>query len=451
MKNLKARVLYVIIGAAFGSALAFLAITPRLAPFVSGALASPSTEAADSYRALQLFGQVFETVRDDYVDKPDDTKLMAGAINGMLSGLDPHSSYMDAKSFQDMQVDTSGQFGGLGMEVTMDSGMIKIVSPIDGTPAAAAGIMADDVITQVDDQPTKGLPLNEIVDKLRGPAGTTVKLQIARKGETKPLDLTLTRQVITVRSVTHRDEGGDVGYIRITQFNSPATDELKKAIQDIATKIPRDRLKGYILDLRNNPGGLLDQAVSVSDAFLQQGEIVSTRGRNPEEFSRFEAKPGDLIDGAPLIVLINGGSASASEIVSGALQDHKRATILGSRSFGKASVQTIIPLGEGNGAIRLTTARYYTPSGRSLQAQGVAPDIEVLEVVPKDIQARSEDISEATLRGHLKAQGEEEKGSQSYVPPDPKDDRALQTALALLRGTQVNPAFPPNPKRADAH
>ena len=245
-----------------------------------------------------------------------------------------------------------------------------------------------------------------------------------------------------------RVEGDNVGYIRILQFNNLANDELKAAIKDISGKVPAQQLNGYILDLRNNPGGLLDQAVSVSDAFLKQGEIVSMRGRAPDESQRFDAKAGDLIHGKPLIVLINGGSASASEIVAGALQDQKRATIVGTRSFGKGSVQTIIPLGEGNGALRLTTARYFTPSGRSIQAQGISPDIEVTQQVPAEAASHMSSMSEAALPGHLKAQGAEQKGSQSYVPPDPKNDRALQTALALLRGTETNPAFPPNPKQA---
>jgi carboxyl-terminal processing protease len=248
--------------------------------------------------------------------------------------------------------------------------------------------------------------------------------------------------------VRDRDEGGNVGYIRITQFNGPTTDELKGAIKQLSAKIPASQLKGYILDLRNNPGGLLDQAVSVSDAFLKRGEIVSMRGRNPDDSQRFDAKAGDLIHGKPLIVLINGGSASAAEIVAGALQDQKRAAIVGSRSFGKGSVQTIIPLGRRNGALRLTTARYFTPSGRSIQARGITPDIEILQQVPKDVTSRMMPASEATLPGHLQAQGAEQRGSQSYVPPDPKDDRALQSALALLRGTETSPAFPPNQKQA---
>ena len=270
-----------------------------------------------------------------------------------------------------------------------------------------------------------------------------------RKGQDKPIEVSITRDVIRVRSVRMRTEGDDIGYIRITQFNEQTSDGLRKAISDITAQIQNDKLKGYVLDLRNNPGGLLDQAISVSDAFLERGEIVSTRGRNAEETQRYSARAGDLTKNKPIIVLINGGSASASEIVAGALQDHKRATILGTRSFGKGSVQTIIPLGNNNGALRLTTARYYTPSGKSIQAKGIVPEIEVLQDVPDELKARSDTKGEASLRGHLKTQeGEEKTGSQSYIPPDVKNDKALNEALALLRGTKSNPAFPPNAKAA---
>ena len=419
-----------------------LATQPRM--ILIGARAQAA--AADTYRQLNLFGDVFERVRADYVEKPDDAKLIDTAINGMLAGLDPHSSYMDAKSYGDMQVQTRGEFGGLGIEVTMEDGLIKVVAPIDETPASKAGILANDLITKLDDEQVQGLTLNQAVEKMRGPVNTKIKLTIMRKGADKPIEVTLTRDVIHVRSVRSHVEGDDVGYIRITQFNEQTTDGLRKAIADISAKVSDDKLKGYVLDLRNNPGGLLDQAISVSDAFLQKGEIVSTRGRNPEETQRFSARPGDLTKGKPLIVLVNGGSASASEIVAGALQDHKRATLLGTRSFGKGSVQTIIPLGAGNGALRLTTARYFTPSGRSIQAKGIEPDIEVLQDVPDDLKAKTNTNGEASLRGHLKAEGKELGGSQSYVPPDPKNDKALTMADELLRGTQVNSAFPPNPK-----
>jgi carboxyl-terminal processing protease len=322
-----------------------------------------------------------------------------------------------------------------------------VVAPIDDTPAAKAGIRAGDIITHLDDEAVQGLTLNQAVDKMRGPVNTKIRLKVMRKGLDKPLDVTIVRDIIRVKSV-RSEPMEDVGYIRITQFNEQTNDGLKKAISDLQSQIPQDRLKGYVLDLRNNPGGLLDQAISVADDFLERGEIVSTRGRDPDETQRFSAHPGDLTKGKPVIVLINGGSASASEIVAGALQDHKRATLVGTRSFGKGSVQTIIPLGAGNGALRLTTARYFTPSGRSIQAKGITPDIEVLQEVPEEVKARVETKGESSLRGHLKAEGEEQAGSQSYVPPDNKDDRALHAALDLLRGVQANSAFPPNPKAA---
>jgi carboxyl-terminal processing protease len=404
--------------------------------------------ASDTYRELNLFGDVFERVRADYVEKPEDSKLVESAINGMLAGLDPHSSYMDPKSFRDMQVQTRGEFGGLGIEVTMEDGLVKVVAPIDDTPAAKAGVMANDIITQLDDEAVQGLTLNQAVDKMRGPVNTKIKLTIMRKGSDKPIDVTIMRDVIRVKSVRSHPEGEDVGYIRITQFNEQTTDGLKQAINDLNSQLGADKIKGWVVDLRNNPGGLLDQAISVSDTFLDKGEIVSTRGRNPEETQRFNARPGDMTKSKPVILLINGGSASASEIVAGALQDHKRATLVGTRSFGKGSVQTIIPLGAGNGALRLTTARYYTPSGRSIQAKGITPDIEVQQDVPADLKGQTDSKGEASLRGHLKAEGGEETGSQSYVPPDEKDDKALQMSLDLLRGTASNVAFPPNTKQA---
>jgi carboxyl-terminal processing protease len=436
----------ILLGAAAGAAMTLLAVQPRIV-FLG---ATAKAAAADTYRQLNLFGDVFERVRADYVEKPDDSKLIETAINGMLAGLDPHSSYMDAKSFRDMQVQTRGEFGGLGIEVTMEDGLIKVVAPIDETPAAKAGVMANDIITKLDDEQVQGLTLNQAVEKMRGPVNTKIKLTIMRKGQDKPVEVSITRDVIRVRSVRSQTEGEDVGYIRLTQFNEQTTEGLKKAITDISAKISDDKLKGYVLDLRNNPGGLLDQAISVSDAFLQKGEIVSTRGRNAEETQRFNARAGDLTKNKPLIVLINGGSASASEIVAGALQDHKRATVVGTRSFGKGSVQTIIPLGSGNGALRLTTARYFTPSGRSIQAKGISPDIVVQQDVPEELKAGADIPSEASLPGHLSAEGAEQTGSQSYVPPDPKNDKALRLALDLIRGRQVNPAFPPKPNQAAA-
>jgi carboxyl-terminal processing protease len=430
-----------LLGAVAGAALTVVATQPRLILLGSSAKAA----AADTYKQLNLFGDVFERVRADYVEKPEDAKLVESAINGMLSSLDPHSSFMDGKSYRDMQVQTRGEFGGLGIEVTMEDGLIKVVAPIDDTPAARAGILANDIITHLDDDAVQGLTLNQAVEKMRGAPNTKIRLKVMRKGAAQPLEITLERAVIRVRSVRSRVEGEDVAYIRLTQFNEQTTEGLKRAINDLAAQ-GGDKLKGYVIDMRNNPGGLLEEAISVSDAFLDKGEIVSTRGRNVEETQRRNAKPGDLAKNKPIIVLINGGSASASEIVAGALQDHKRATVIGTRSFGKGSVQTIIPLGSGNGALRLTTARYFTPSGRSIQAKGISPDIEVLQDVPEEVKARTDTRGEASLRGHLKAEGDEQTGSQSYIPPDPKDDKALKMALDLLRGTVQNAAFPPNPK-----
>jgi carboxyl-terminal processing protease len=435
----------VLLGAMAGAAVTFIAVQP------SSRLLFPSSARAaqaDTYRQLNLFGDIFERVRTHYVEKPDEGKLVESAINGMLNGLDPHSSYMDTKSFKDMQIQTRGEFGGLGIEVTMEEGLVKVVAPIDDTPAAKAGIRAGDIITHLDDEAVQGLTLNQAVEKMRGPVNTKIRLKIVRKGSDGPLEIAIVRDNIRVRSVRSKVEE-DVGYVRITQFNEQTSDGLKKAIQEISGQVPNDKLRGFVIDLRNNPGGLLDQAISVSDAFLERGEIVSTRGRDPEETQRFNARPGDLTKGKPVIVLINGGSASASEIVAGALQDHRRATLVGTRSFGKGSVQTIIPLGSGNGALRLTTARYFTPSGRSIQAKGISPDIEVLQDVPEEMKARQvETKGESSLRGHLKAEGDEQGGSQSYVPTETKDDKALNMALGLLRGTQTNPAFPPNPKSA---
>jgi carboxyl-terminal processing protease len=436
----------VLLGAAAGAAVTFIAIQP------SSRLLFPSSARAaqaDTYRQLNLFGDIFERVRTHYVEKPDEGKLVESAISGMLNGLDPHSSYMDNKSFKDMQIQTRGEFGGLGIEVTMESdGLVKVVAPIDDTPAAKAGIRAGDIITHLDDEAVQGLTLNQAVEKMRGLVNTKIRLKIVRKGNDAPIEIAIVRDNIRVRSVRSKIEE-DVGIVRISQFNEQTSDGLKKAIADISTQVQGDKLRGYVIDLRNNPGGLLDQAISVSDAFLERGEIVSTRGRDPEETQRFNARPGDLTKSKPVIVLINGGSASASEIVAGALQDHRRATLVGTRSFGKGSVQTIIPLGSGNGALRLTTARYFTPSGRSIQAKGITPDIEVLQDVPEEMKARQvETKGESSLRGHLKAEGDEQGGSQSYVPPEAKDDKALSMALDLLRGTRTHAAFPPNPKSA---
>ncbi len=432
------KVSLVLLGAFIGVGSSMVATQTRLLSGTSAVAAS-----AETYRQLSLFGDVFEKVRTDYVEKPDEAKLIEAAVNGMLTSLDPHSSYMDAKSFRDMQVQTRGEFGGLGIEVTMEDGLIKVVTPIDDTPASKAGILTNDIITQIDEDQVQGLTLNQAVDKMRGPVNSPVKLKISRKESKDPIEVTLNRDVIKIKPVRSRAEGGDVGYIRLTQFNEQTFDGLRAAIDKLNTDIGADKLKGYVLDLRNNPGGLLDQAVMVSDAFLDRGEIVSTRGRNPDETQRFSAKAGDLTKGKPIVVLVNGGSASASEIVAGALQDHKRATVLGTRSFGKGSVQSIIPLG-GSGALRLTTARYYTPSGRSIQAKGIEPDQEVLQEVPDELKGKDETKGEAGLKGHLKQKDVEERGgSSAYVPPDPAKDKQLIAAFDYLRGIQKGAANTP--------
>ena len=448
-------------------ALAGAVATGSVAQF--GGAGEATAAATDTYRQLNLFGDVFERIRADYVEEPDDAKLIESAVNGMLSGLDPHSSFLNAKDYQDMQVQTRGEFFGLGIEVTMENELIKVISPIDDTPAAKAGVLAGDVITHLDGEQVQGLTLREAVEKMRGPANSSITLTIMREGQDEPLKVTVVRDVIRVQSVKHRVEG-DVGYLRIASFSEQTMEGLEAAIDKIEAAIPEDTLKGYVLDLRGNPGGLLDQAVLVSDAFLERGEIVSTRGRHADEVQRFSARAGDLLEGEPVIVLLNGGSASASEIVAGALQDHRRATVIGTRSFGKGSVQTIIPIGRA-GAIRLTTARYYTPSGRSIQAKGIEPDIEVLPDVPEEMRDVTA-MSEADLRGHLlgdqeenaaeetevpagdavatpadETSGEDEEDAPSgalsaYVPEDPKDDKQLNYAFDLLRGAQVNARFP---------
>ena len=401
-----------------------------------GAQGTAYAASSETYRQLNLFGDVFDRVRSDYVEVPDDGKLIDSAINGMLASLDPHSSYMNADSFREMQVQTRGEFGGLGIEVTMENGVVKVVTPIDDTPAARAGVRAGDLITQLDGEQILGLTLGDAVKKMRGRINAPITLTVVRQGVEDPIDIKIVRDVIRIKSVRSRDEG-DVGYVRITTFNEQTQDGLGKAINKFEKKNGAKKVKGYILDLRNNPGGLLDQAISVSDSFLNRGEIVSTRGRNAEETQRYNADPGDLTKGKPLVILINGGSASASEIVAGALQDHRRATIVGTRSFGKGSVQTIIPLGS-NGAIRLTTARYYTPSGRSIQAKGISPNVVVEQDVPEDQKKRAKPRGEANLRGHLKGEDKEESGSASYVPAKKEDDKQLIYALNFLRGIKVD-------------
>ncbi len=396
--------------------------------------ASTQDQGAETYKQVKLFGDVFERVRADYVEEVSDQELIESAIRGMLASLDPHSSYLDPKSFQDMRVQTKGEFGGLGIEVTMENGLVKVVSPIDDTPAFRAGVQAGDLISHLDGEPVLGLTLAEAVEKMRGPVNTDLVLTLRRPNR-EPFDVTITRDVITVQSVRSRLED-DVGYLRITAFNEQTSPGLDEAVEQL-TEQAEGSLKGFVLDLRNNPGGLLDQAIAVSDAFLNAGEIVSTRGRHPDDAQRYNAREGDLANGLPIIVLINGGSASASEIVAGALQDHGRAIIMGTRSFGKGSVQTIIPL-SGSGAMRLTTSRYYTPSGISIQATGIEPDIEVqqarLEPLDSVASRREED-----LRGALRNEKSEEIDSTQDGVADEEEieDYQLSRAIDLLQGLSL--------------
>jgi carboxyl-terminal processing protease len=416
---------------------------------------SATSSNSELYRQLDLFGDVLERVRSDYVDKPDDPMLIESAINGMLSSLDPHSSYLSPKNYHDMQVQTRGEFGGLGIEVTMENGVVKVVSPIDDTPAAKAGLQANDLITHLDNEQIVGLTLEQAVEKMRGPVNSPITLTIVRKGVDNPFDVKVMREIIRINAVKAHNEG-DVAYIKVTTFNEQTHANLVKAIDEAKKTIGKD-LKGYVIDLRNNPGGLLDQAIAVSDDFLEEGSIVITKGRNEEDTQTANAHPGDETDGKKVVVLINGGSASASEIVAGALHDQKRATVIGTRSFGKGSVQTIIPLGV-NGGIRLTTARYYTPSGRSIQAKGIDPDIVVEEEVPDEMKAKlaaDTTVGEASLRGHLKnpddkttqagKDPEEAPGSSAYVPNEPEKDTQLQYALWFLRGTATDARTAGNP------
>ena len=407
------------------------------AGFVAALLLFPAAHGADSvYRQLDLFHDAFETVRKDYVHPVDDNELVSSAIQGMVSSLDPHSSYMDAKAFQDMQIQTRGEFGGLGLEVTMEDGLVKVVTPIDDTPAAKAGVKTGDFIAAIDSTPIQGMALDDAINKMRGAPGTKVTLTVLRNGAKKPFDVALTRAVIQVDTDKSRREG-DIGYIRLPAFNERTTSGLEKAVYDLKKQIGPG-VKGYVIDLRNNPGGLLDQAVSVSSDFVSTGEIVSTRGRHPEDNTPYYAKGHDIFDGKPVIVLINGGTASAAEIVAGALQDHKRATIVGMTSFGKGSVQTIIPLGEGGGALRLTTARYYTPSGHSIQATGITPDVQVAQG-DEDTTPKIERPTEAQLPGHLGIENPNAKKNAPIIhPPAGKkiEDFQLAYALDMLRGKQ---------------
>jgi carboxyl-terminal processing protease len=403
------------------------------AGFSLACLVGPLTSNAadsDTYHQLNLFGDVFERVRADYVEKVDDSKLIEAAINGMLTSLDPHSSYMNPKNYREMQIQTRGEFGGLGIEVTMENGVVKVVTPIDGTPASRAGIKPGDLIVQIDQKPVMGMSLSDAVEQMRGPIGSKITLTIQRKGTDQPFDVTLTRDTIQIQSVRWHKEKNNIGYIRVTSFNEQTDTKLEQALKELDN--PSGSMVGLILDLRNDPGGLLDQAIAVSDAFLDHGEIVSTRGRHPEDTQRFNAHKGDLLHGKPMIVLINGGSASASEIVAGALQDHRRAILLGTKSFGKGSVQTIIPLG-ADGALRLTTALYYTPSGRSIQAKGIEPDILVEQARVEPLTGKLHLPSEADLRGHLVVD-DKTTGEKAPVVPQkntaPQNDAAPQSQAA---------------------
>ncbi len=402
-----------------------------LSPLVGDA-AEKQKNNADTYRLLNLFGDVFERVRADYVEDIPDQDLIESAIGGMLTSLDPHSNYLNAKSYRDMQVQTRGQFGGLGIEVTMENGLVKVVSPIDDTPAFRAGIEPGDLVSHLDGEPVMGLTLAEAVEKMRGRVGSDIKLTI-RRGGREPFDVTITRAIIKIKSVRSRLEG-KVGYLRVTSFSERTDKGVKEAMKKLHEEAG-GKLDGLVIDLRNNPGGLLDQAVAVSDAFLDKGEIVSTRTRRSEDTQRFNARPGDLAKGVPIVVLINGGSASASEIVAGALQDHGRAVILGTKSFGKGSVQTIIPL-PGHGAMRLTTARYYTPSGRSIQAVGIEPDIVAKQVKLEEVD-QPERRRESDLRGALKNDNGEKDAKPEKTAT--RRDYQLERAFDLLRGLSMFP------------
>lgn len=428
-----------------------LAVTIGASPvFAQKAGEEPITRNAEEiYADLNLFGEVFDRIRSEYVDAPDEKELIRAAIQGMLTSLDPHSGYLDPINYEEVREDTSGEFGGLGIEVTMEDGVVKVVSPIDDTPASRAGIFANDLIVELDGQQVLGMTLDEAVGLMKGAIGTKLKLTVVREDADEPIEFELTRDKIALRAVRW-DVEQDVGIMRLARFSEQAYTGIEKAIRDMFEERDGVAPKGLILDLRNNPGGLVDQSVYVADAFLNKGSVVLTRGRAEQDSARYDAKPDDLdrmISDLPLIVLINGGSASASEIVAGALQDHKRATLVGTRSFGKGSVQSIISLGR-DGAMRLTTARYYTPNNRSIQAAGIIPDIEVFQDIPEEFKGRDEIVGEAALKGQIGGGTEEEAktGSSVYVPADREKDNQINYAIGLILGTETNPAFPPNPQ-----
>jgi carboxyl-terminal processing protease len=440
--------------AAFGGTLAGAVLTTQVA---GPLIAQNAAHDSNVYEQLDLFGDIFERIRGQYVEPVETEALVEAAINGMLTSLDPHSSYLSAKDFEDMRVQTKGEFGGLGIEVTQEEGFVKVISPMDGTPAADAGVLAGDFITHVNGEAILGLTLDQAVDMMRGPVGSEIIITIAREGTPEPFDISIIRETIKLTAVKGRVVGNTV-VLRITTFNDQTTsgmvEELKKGIEELGGK---ENLDGVVIDLRNNPGGLLNEAVSVTDAFLETGEIVSTRGRNPEDGERYNATPGDLVDGKPVVLLINGGSASASEIVAGALQDHRRAIIVGTKSFGKGSVQTLIPL-KGDGAMRLTTARYYTPSGRSIQALGVSPDIVVQQPVktPEDPEkaedsAAKEPRSEADLRGAITNDSMTEDEKKLYLEEQARaeetaklrdEDYQLAYAVDILKGLTIGQETP---------
>ena len=436
--------------AAAGGILAGILVTTQ---FAEPIVAQETARVRTTYENLDLFGDIFERIRSAYVEEVDEEELIEAAINGMLSSLDPHSSFLPPDDFQDMRTQTRGEFGGLGIEVTQEDGFVKVVTPMDDTPAAAAGLLSGDFITHLDGESLLGLTLDEAVEMLRGPVGSEITITIVREGADEPFDVTLVRDTIEMRAVRSRMEG-NVPVLRVASFTEKTFPNLEEAIaKHVEEAGGMANIDGFVLDLRNNPGGLLTQAIQVSDAFLEQGEIVSTRGRDGTNSERYNATPGDLAEGKPLVVLINGGSASASEIVAGALQDHHRAIVVGTKSFGKGSVQTIMPL-QGSGAIRLTTARYYTPSGRSIQALGVAPDVivEFVPPAPEDEAAAAEDDaargprSEADLRGSLdndsltedeRKQLEEERLAQEETARRRADDYQLAYALDIIKGLSV--------------
>lgn len=442
--------------AALGGTVAGIVATTQIA---GPLIAQEAVQESSVYQQLDLFGDIFERIRAQYVEEVSTEDLVTAAINGMLTSLDPHSSYLSAKDFEDMQVQTRGEFGGLGIEVTQEEGFIKVIAPMDGTPAAKAGILAGDFITHVNGEPLQGMMLDDAVEKMRGPIGSEIIITVVREGATEPFDVSIIRDTIKLTAVRGRVVGNTV-VLRVTTFNDQTTigmrEELAKGIEELGGL---DNLDGVVIDLRNNPGGLLNEAIDVSDAFLEKGEIVSTRGRDAGSGERYNAQAGDLINGKPIVVLINGGSASASEIVAGALQDHRRAIVVGTKSFGKGSVQTLIPL-RGDGAMRLTTSRYYTPSGRSIQALGISPDIVVNQPAPRPADETAEEEpssavrerSEASLRGAIdndsmtdeeKRLYEEELARAEESAKLRDEDYQLAYAVDIIKGlTAIAPAQP---------